>query len=60
MSAGEEYTRRETSLHREHFHCAGAVPIGSFTSNDPQRSQEYSYVAMKSPPRRASGPGTYT
>lgn len=44
--AGDEYTRRAVFEHRGQACAVGAVPIGSLTSNDPQRLQEYSYVAM--------------
>jgi len=45
-SAGEEYTRRAAPEHCGQLRCVVAVPIGSFTSNNPQRLQEYSYVAI--------------
>lgn len=44
--AGDEYTRRAAFEHCGQACAVGAVPIGSLTSNDPQRLQEYSYVAM--------------
>lgn len=46
-SAGEEYARRAVVEHRGQLSCVGAVPIGSLTSNTPQRLHEYSYVAIR-------------
>ncbi|GAA1011789.1 hypothetical protein [Streptomyces sp. LB8] len=46
MSVKEEYVRRAVAEHCGQLVRAGAVPIGSFTSNAPQRLHEYSYVAI--------------
>ncbi|WP_240980817.1 MULTISPECIES: hypothetical protein [unclassified Streptomyces] len=43
---GEVYTRLAVFEHRGQTSSADAVPMGRFTSNEPQRLQKYSYVAM--------------